>query len=107
MQSLTYEPLLEFNLMQPTSAPVPWLASAYQWSDGGGTLTFTIRPGVKFSDGKPMTAADVAFTFNLLMKNSALASSAPGPTRRQSARPRRARPRPCSRSPSLSTPTCS
>jgi len=26
MQSLTYEPLLEFNLMQPTAAPVPWLA---------------------------------------------------------------------------------
>ena len=34
MQSLTYEPLLEFNLMQPTSAPTPWLATAYNWSDG-------------------------------------------------------------------------
>ena len=64
MQSLTYEPLLEFNLMKPTAAPAPWLATAYSWSDGGKTLTFTIRPGVKFSDGKPMTAADVAFTFN-------------------------------------------
>ena len=80
MQSLTYEPLLEFNLMQPTAKPVPWLASAYAWSNGGKTLTFTIRPGVKFSDGKPMTAADVAFTFNLLMKNKTLASAAPGPT---------------------------
>jgi peptide/nickel transport system substrate-binding protein len=80
MQSLTYEPLLEFNLMQPTAKPAPWLASAYTWSNGGKTLTFTIRPGVKFSDGKPMTAADVAFTFNLLTKNASLASSAPGPT---------------------------
>ena len=80
MQSLTYEPLLEFNLMQPTAKPAPWLASAYAWSNGGKTLTFTIRPGVKFSDGKPMTAADVAFTFNLLMKNKSLASGAPGPT---------------------------
>src|ERR1700730_7309887 len=79
MQSLTYEPLLEFNLMQPTAKPVPWLASTYAWSNGGKTLTFTIRPGVKFSDGKPMTAADVAFTFNLLMNNKPLASSAPGP----------------------------
>jgi peptide/nickel transport system substrate-binding protein len=79
MQSLTYEPLLEFNLMQPTSQPTPWLASAYTWSNGGKTLTFTIRSGVKFSDGKPMTAADVAFTFNLLMNNKALASVAPGP----------------------------
>jgi peptide/nickel transport system substrate-binding protein len=80
MQSMTYEPLLEFNIMQPTQAPIPWLASSYDWSNGGKTLTFTIRPGVKFSDGTPMTASDVAFTFNLLMKNSALASQAPGPT---------------------------
>jgi peptide/nickel transport system substrate-binding protein len=80
MQSMTYEPLLEFNIMQPTQAPIPWLASSYAWSNGGKTLTFTIRPGVKFSDGTPMTASDVAFTFNLLMKNKTLASQAPGPT---------------------------
>jgi peptide/nickel transport system substrate-binding protein len=80
MQAMTYEPLLEFNIMQPTQAPIPWLASSYAWSNGGKTLTFTIRPGVKFSDGTPMTASDVAFTFNLLMKNSTLASQAPGPT---------------------------
>jgi peptide/nickel transport system substrate-binding protein len=80
MQSMTYEPLLEFNIMQPTQAPIPWLATGYAWSNGGRTLTFTIRPGVKFSDGTPMTASDVAFTFNLLMKNTTLASQAPGPT---------------------------
>jgi peptide/nickel transport system substrate-binding protein len=80
MQSMTYEPLLEFNIMQPTQAPIPWLATGYSWSNGGKTLTFTIRSGVKFSDGTPMTASDVAFTFNLLMKNSTLASQAPGPT---------------------------
>src|SRR5580700_10555284 len=71
---------VEFNIMQPTQAPMPWLASSYAWSNGGKTLTFTIRQGVKFSDGTPMTASDVAFTFNLLMKNSTLASQAPGPT---------------------------
>jgi peptide/nickel transport system substrate-binding protein len=80
MQSMTYEPLLEFNIMNPTQAPIPWLATAYAWSNGGKTLTFTIRSGVKFSDGTPMTASDVAFTFNLLIKNSTLASQAPGPT---------------------------
>jgi peptide/nickel transport system substrate-binding protein len=80
MQSMTYEPLLEFNIMQPTQPPIPWLASGYAWSNGGKTLTFTIRSGVKFSDGTPMTANDVAFTFNLLMKNTTLASQAPGPT---------------------------
>jgi peptide/nickel transport system substrate-binding protein len=80
MQSLTYEPLLEFNIMNPQQAPIPWLATKYAWSKGGKTLTFTVRPGVKFSDGTPMTASDVAFTFNLLMKNPALASPAPAPT---------------------------
>jgi peptide/nickel transport system substrate-binding protein len=80
MQAMTYEPLLEFNIMNPNQAPIPWLATGYAWSNGGKTLTFTIRPGVKFSDGTPMTASDVAFTFNLLMKNTALASQAPAPT---------------------------
>jgi peptide/nickel transport system substrate-binding protein len=80
MQSMTYEPLYEFNIMNPTQPPIPWLATNYAWSNGGKTLTFTIRQGVKFSDGTPMTASDVAFTFNLLMKNTTLASQAPAPT---------------------------
>ena len=46
MQDLTYEPLLMFNMMQPTQAPIPWLASAYAWSNGGKTLTLTTRQGV-------------------------------------------------------------
>ena len=36
--------------------------------DGNKTLTFTIRDGVEWTDGTPMTAADVAFTFNLMKK---------------------------------------
>jgi peptide/nickel transport system substrate-binding protein len=80
MQSLTYEPLLEFNILNPAEPPIPWLATSYAWSNGGRTLTFTIRQGVKFSDGTPMTASDVAFTFNLLMKNKTLGSPAPAPT---------------------------
>jgi peptide/nickel transport system substrate-binding protein len=80
MQSMTYEPLLEFNILNPKQAPIPWLATSYAWSDGGRTLTFAIRPGVKFSDGTPMTASDVAFTFNLLMKNRTLGSQAPAPS---------------------------
>ena len=49
-----------------------WLASSYAWSNGNRTLTFTIRPGVKWTDGKPLTAADVLFTFNLLKAHPAL-----------------------------------
>jgi len=50
----------------------PWLAKSYAWSNGNKTLTFTIRDGVKWSDGKPFSAADVVYTFNLLKKNPAL-----------------------------------
>jgi peptide/nickel transport system substrate-binding protein len=45
-----------------------WLASGYAWSNQNKTLTFTIRPGVKWSDGKPFSAADVVFTFQLMKK---------------------------------------
>ena len=35
---------------------------------GGKSITFTIRSGVKWIDGSPLTPADVAFTYNLLKK---------------------------------------
>jgi peptide/nickel transport system substrate-binding protein len=66
-----YEPLMFVNTLQNAKA-TPWLASAYAWSNGNKTLTFTIRSGVKFSNGTPMSAADVAFTFNMLKKYKAL-----------------------------------
>jgi peptide/nickel transport system substrate-binding protein len=49
-----------------------WLASSYAWANHNKTLTVTIRPGIKWSDGKPLTAGDVLFTFNLLKKNEGL-----------------------------------
>lgn len=55
-----------------TGKTTPWLATAYQWSDSNKVLTWTIRKGVKWSNGQPMTAADVAFTFNLIKKNPAI-----------------------------------
>jgi peptide/nickel transport system substrate-binding protein len=55
-----------------TSKMTPWLATSYKWSNHAKTLTWTIRKGVKFSNGDPLTAADVAFTFNLIKKNPAL-----------------------------------
>ena len=66
-----YEPLMFVNEMS-NGAITPWLASAYAWSNGNKTLTFTIRSGVKWNDGQPFTAADVAFTFNMLKKYPAL-----------------------------------
>jgi len=67
---IVYEPLVYDNLL--TDKKTPWLASAYQWSCDGKTLTFTIRSGVQWSDGQPFSADDVIYTFQLLKSNSAL-----------------------------------
>ncbi|WP_214324641.1 ABC transporter substrate-binding protein [Nonomuraea sediminis] len=39
----------------------PRLAQSWKQGDGGRTLTFTLRPGLKFSDGTPLTAKDVVW----------------------------------------------
>jgi peptide/nickel transport system substrate-binding protein len=50
-------------------ATTPWLATAWAWSNSDKTLTFTIRNGVKWSDGVAFSAKDVVYSFNLLKKN--------------------------------------
>ena len=50
---------------------IPWLATSYEWPDPN-TLVFDIRDGVKWNDGKPFTAKDVEFTFNMIKKFKAL-----------------------------------
>jgi peptide/nickel transport system substrate-binding protein len=71
-----YETLMFVNALQTgTQASKgihPWLATGYSWNSSLTALTFTIRQGVKFSDGTPMTAADVAYSFNILKENGAL-----------------------------------
>jgi peptide/nickel transport system substrate-binding protein len=42
----------------------PWLATGYTASPDGKTYTFTLRPGVKFSNGQAMTSADVKFSID-------------------------------------------
>src|SRR6266567_4641261 len=66
-----YEPLVFVNTLQ-SGKTTPWLASSYKWSNGNKTVTFTIRKNVKFSDGSPMGASDVVFTFNMLKRFPAL-----------------------------------
>jgi peptide/nickel transport system substrate-binding protein len=66
-----YEPLAFVNTLQNGKAS-PWLASSWAWSNGNKTLTFTIQKNVTFNDGTPMTAADVAYTFNLIKSVPAL-----------------------------------
>ncbi|MGO9503330.1 MAG: ABC transporter substrate-binding protein [Streptosporangiaceae bacterium] len=65
-EALYNEPLMIWNTLNPNQAPFHVLATGYSWSDGGKTLTLTTRSGVKWSDGKPFSASDVAFTFNMI-----------------------------------------
>jgi peptide/nickel transport system substrate-binding protein len=66
-----YEPLVYVNPLKG-DAVTPMLATAYKWSPDKKSITFTIRSGVKWNDGTPMTADDVAFTFNLMKANPGL-----------------------------------
>src|SRR3954470_13483610 len=49
---------------------VPDLAESWTWSDDKKTLSFKLRQGVKWHDGKPFTSADVKCTFDMLMGKS-------------------------------------
>src|SRR5262249_40865150 len=49
---------------------VPHLATSWAWDEGGTKLTFKLRSGVKWHDGKPFTAADVKCTWDMLIGKS-------------------------------------
>lgn len=65
-----YEPSMIYNTVK--GELTPWLATEYKWSDDNKKLTLTYRDDVKWSDGQPFTAKDVAFTFNLQKTNGGL-----------------------------------
>ena len=44
--------------------PEPYLARAWSWSDDRRRLTFALQPGVRWTDGVPTTARDVAWTLS-------------------------------------------
>jgi peptide/nickel transport system substrate-binding protein len=57
----------------------PWLAESFSFNADATELTLKIRHGVEWSDGQAFTAADVAFTFNLMKDHPELIESgAPG-----------------------------
>lgn len=65
-----HEPMLLFNSMR--TEWVPWLAESYAWSNGDRTLTYELRPNVRWSDGEPFDAEDVVFTFELMRDTAGL-----------------------------------
>jgi len=46
----------------------PWLAEGYTVSKDGLTWEFKLKPGITFTDGTPITAADVVYSFQRLLK---------------------------------------
>ncbi len=69
MWGLTYDYLVGYSMKD--MSPEPDLATKWTTSSDGLTWTFTVRNDVKFSDGVPLTAKDVAFTYSrVLQKDS-------------------------------------
>ena len=69
-----HEPLIQSTLIR-TNVDMEFendLATDYSVSEDGLTWTVTIRDDVKFTDGEPLTASDVAFTYNLCVENSSV-----------------------------------
>ena len=68
--SCLYEQLFYFN--PATSKLTDVLGTSYKWTNKNLTLVVNTRPNVKWTDGKPFTAADVAFTFNYVKANPSI-----------------------------------
>ena len=65
-----HEPLIICNRL--TGQYTPWLATAHTWSPDNLKLRFTLRSGVRWSDGAPFSSRDVVFTFDLMRRFPAL-----------------------------------
>lgn len=61
-----------------TGEYIPYLAESWDVSEDGLTLTFTLKEGIMFHDGTPLTAQDYAWTFNRAL-DPATASPSTGP----------------------------
>ena len=62
---LIWEPLAMQDEAKPDQDPQPWLATKWDWSPDYSKVTLTVRDGVKWSDGSPLTADDVAYSFQI------------------------------------------
>lgn len=55
-----------------TGEVIPALAEAWTRSEDGKSFTFTLRPGLQWSDGAPLTTDDVVFTYEDVVFNEAI-----------------------------------
>ena len=63
-----YEPLFFYN-KTADAEPVGLIGDSFEYNEDGTAITITIRPDLKWSDGEPLTAADVAFSFTYEANN--------------------------------------
>jgi peptide/nickel transport system substrate-binding protein len=66
-----YEPLI-ISTVAGGGRQYPWLAKSWKWSNGNKTLTLNIAKGVKWSDGKPLTSADVVYSLTAGRQSSTM-----------------------------------
>lgn len=80
VESLFINRILFAGITKPGKdlAPVADLATRWEVSSDGLAWTFYLRDNVKWSDGKPFSADDVAFTFNDVVLNKDLAATGRG-----------------------------
>src|SRR3989440_11431759 len=64
IQGLVYETLYFVNVNDGSFTPM--LATDYKWNSDNTQVTFTMRQNVKWNDGKPFSADEFAFTFNMM-----------------------------------------
>ena len=67
--AINYELLVGFRASDYANVPGVGLATDWQTSDDGKVWTFTITDKSRWQDGKPLTAKDVAFTYNYVIEN--------------------------------------
>ena len=64
-----YDPLIDFDA---NLEPIPGTAARWEVQDGGKAYILHIDPRAKFSDGKPVTSADVLFTLEKILDEESM-----------------------------------
>ena len=72
VSGLMFEPLVDLHSTE--DRPVGVLAESWEISDDKKTFTFHLNPAAKWSDGKPVVAADVQFYYDVMMNPKNLTS---------------------------------
>ncbi len=66
------EPLFVLNLESKNGEIINWLGESYKSNDDASEWTITLRDGIEWSDGEPLTADDFLFSVNMLLENPEL-----------------------------------